>query len=118
MKTSKPVAYRETERIEFSWDEVVPILLKARGIESGLWSFGVRFNFGATNAGQDEENISPSGIMSVRGLSLRVANERGPLVYDASTGARVPLESKPIAKKLAQRKVTAGKSKSATPKHK
>lgn len=82
-------------RIEFDWDEVVPMLLRDRGITSGLWSFGVRFTFGAGNAGPREQ-ILPTAVTGVHGLSLRRVDQLGPLVFDAATMKRA--DEKPALK--------------------
>jgi hypothetical protein len=106
------VRQQPEELSEFEWDEVAALLFKARGITTGLWSFGVRFNFAALNAGQSPADVLPTAFAAVRGLQIRRVEKPGPLVFDASeiTGERARLALALPAERPAPLRAAKGKA--------
>lgn len=102
-----------TEKLvhELKWDEVAPLLLKAKGIKSGLWRLAVKMHFGAVSGnwpqGGGGGDGLPTGAIAIAGLALFSTDAPGPLTYDAATGRPTPAklqgQKRPAAKKTAQK---------------
>jgi hypothetical protein len=92
---------------EFAWDEVVPLLMKAKALKSGLWQVGVRLRFAAINTVEPDGRASPAAFVGVESVTLNPATKPGPLVFDAATGlsrfAGSDKESPQPAKTLARK---------------
>jgi hypothetical protein len=84
----KPAVQEHQPSLEFSWSEVVPVLLRSRGVDSGLWKFGIRLRFAAINTVQqpDSNGAIPAGVVGIDSISITPASEPGQLVFDAATG--------------------------------
>lgn len=73
---------------EFPWEEVARVLLKAKGITSGLWHVGLRLQFAATAVGPTPTELLPGAIVGVQTVTLTQVDQPGPLVYDARVLSR------------------------------
>jgi hypothetical protein len=71
-------------QFQFEILEVGKLLLKKQGITQGMWTVGVNFAIGVTNAGPNPETIRPSAIVSVDKIVLSRAEGPGPMIVDAS----------------------------------
>lgn len=88
----------EVERILFSHEELVALMLKEQGITQGLWRLYVRFNLGAANltSPADESLLLPGSIVSIRDIGIVRTDEPAPgITVDAATGepVRGPVQS-------------------------
>lgn len=82
----------EVERILFSHEELVALMLKEQGITDGLWRLLVRFNLGAANltSQMDESLLVPGSIVSIRDIGIVRTDEPVPgITVDASSGEAV-----------------------------
>ena len=100
--------------LELDWSEVAVALFRLRGISTGLWRLGVRFNYAAVNAGPVKGEIYPSMIGSVQRIVLVPVTEPGPLVFDAGqvnpgSASAAPAKKAP-AKKASAKKAPAKKA--------
>jgi hypothetical protein len=104
------------ELITVEWGQIVPAIFETLGIRQGLWSVGVGFNLTALNAGPDRDQILPSALVAIRGVTIRQVTVPGPMVFDAKTGKRVEFSDDIAATTHKLRDLPAArKSKSTTP---
>lgn len=104
---------REPMHIEFDLPDVVRALLIERGIETGVWSFGVRFRFGAVNAELNQDGTLPTAFASVASVTLAEVNAPGPLAFDAAklrAQPAVEIREKAVPAKKATRKKAPAKN--------
>jgi hypothetical protein len=70
---------------QFDFSEIAELLIKKLKITDGLWTVGVQFNIGVTNAGPTPANVMPSAIVGVEKILLSRATEPSPLTFDAAS---------------------------------
>lgn len=88
----------EPGQYEFDLKEVAELLARKAGVTKGLWQVGVKFGFAAINAGPSEQELRPSGIVSVVGLGLTKTENPSGMAIDAATLRKAPEKSKAAAK--------------------
>lgn len=76
----------EVDQITYSLKELTALMLRDRGIRSGLWMIYTRFNFGVTNIASPEPGgpAGPGVISQLSQVGIQRAPEPGPLSVDAS----------------------------------
>lgn len=77
----------EVKRYDFSYQEVVELLLAGQGITEGLWQLGIEFGFAATNIANDQKlnELKPAAVVAVNGIALSKVDTPSNLTVDAST---------------------------------
>jgi hypothetical protein len=95
----------KSERIMFSYQDVVECLLKKQGIHEGLWGISISFGFGAiiANSTDAPEKYLPAAIVPVQEIGIQKFETESNLTVDAAKVNPLP------AKKTAAKKT--GKSK-------
>lgn len=76
----------ETDRISFSYQEVVELLVKQKGIHEGIWAISFRFDLGAGNVAKQGEANSfiPAAIVPITEIGIQRVDELSNLTVDAS----------------------------------
>ena len=77
----------EIAQYNFSVHEVAVTLLKANGIKTGKWSFGVTFGINIGNFGPSEETTAPAVMALIQNLNIQRVPDETPesnTVIDAS----------------------------------
>jgi hypothetical protein len=66
--------------------ELTELIIKASDVHEGNWYLMVTFGFGALNAGQNEDDVVPTGLVSVQNIGIHRADEKTPaaMVVDAA----------------------------------
>jgi hypothetical protein len=75
----------ETAQIKFSNKEIVTALLKAQGINEGIWGIYVRFGIQGVNIGPDEDSAVPAAIVPILEFGLQKFDRLSNLSVDAAT---------------------------------
>ena len=74
----------EATQYLFSHKELVEVLIKAQGIQEGIWSLSVEFGFGVSNMGADEEHLVPTAMLGVIRVGLQRTEKLTGLSVDAA----------------------------------
>lgn len=74
----------EPTQIMFSHKEVVTALLKAQGINDGIWMLSMQFGIGAANVGSSEGDLNPAAIVPVLKIGIQRADSQSSLSVDAA----------------------------------
>ena len=66
--------------------ELTELIIKASDVHEGNWYLMVTFGFGALNAGPNDEDVVPTGIVSVQSIGIHRADEKTPppMIVDAA----------------------------------
>ena len=82
----------KSEMIVTSHKKVVEALLKFNGIHEGTWGLFVRFGLGASNIGENEQQLTPAAIIPVVEIGLqRFKNETNISVDAAKVNPKVEI---------------------------
>jgi hypothetical protein len=81
--TPQPIA-AESQNIVTSHKQVVEALLKYHGIHDGVWGLYVRFGLGATNIGQNEQQLNPAAVVPVVEIGLQKFKSETNISVDAA----------------------------------
>lgn len=79
---------KSVPQYEVTLDEIARLVLASKGVSSGLWHLGARFQFAAIQAGDSESAMRPAGVVALRSIGLTPAQKPGPLVFDAEELAK------------------------------
>jgi|tagenome__1003787_1003787.scaffolds.fasta_scaffold19633840_2 hypothetical protein len=76
--------------------ELVEAIIKQTDVHEGKWVLMVMFGFGAANAGASENEVLPTGIVSVQKIGIQLAGADSPagLVVDAAEVNPTPRPAK------------------------
>ncbi len=87
----------EATQYHFSHQELVTALIKAQGIHEGIWSLSVEFGFGAGNAGPNDKELLPTGMISIQRMGLTRVTVLSNMAVDAAEVNPKPTKSKKAA---------------------
>lgn len=75
-----------SERIMFSYQDVVECLIKKQGIHEGLWGISVSFGFGAiiANSIDAPEKYLPAAIVPVQEIGIQKVEIESNMTVDAA----------------------------------
>lgn len=73
-----------TDKIKFTMPELTRVLIKEKGITEGKWILAVEFGIAATNAGPDDNNLSPAALIPIISIGLVKSENNNNLTVDAA----------------------------------
>jgi hypothetical protein len=74
----------ETDRVSFTYREVVEALLRTQNIHEGIWGLFVEFALAASNVGPSDEELKPAAIVPIVKIGLQRFEKENNLSVDAS----------------------------------
>jgi hypothetical protein len=74
----------ELSALEFSHKEVVTALLKAQGINTGIWGLHVRFALKAANIGGSDADLLPAALVPILAIGIQKVDKLNNLAVDAA----------------------------------
>jgi hypothetical protein len=81
----------EPERVTFSFQQIVELLVKKADIHQGYWALRVEFGLGAANVQLDQAaGAVPTALVPVKGIGISRVDELTNLAVDASVVNPLP----------------------------
>ncbi len=74
----------EPTLIQFSYKELVALMLREKKITTGIWGIFTRFGIAAANVGADAQSLRPAAIVPVVEIGLQPFPEQSALTVDAA----------------------------------
>jgi hypothetical protein len=72
------------QTIVTSHKQVVEAMLKFHNINEGIWGLFIRFGIGASNAGENEQQLLPAAIVPVMEIGLQKFDKETNISVDAA----------------------------------
>lgn len=74
----------ETNTFKYTMRELTETLIKKEGLTEGKWMLAVEFAIRATNAGPDDNSLSPAALIPIVSIGLVKSQGTNNLTVDAS----------------------------------
>lgn len=74
----------EPSQITFTFKEIAETLVKRQGLHEGIWGIFVKFGFGASNVGPNENSLQPAALVPIVEIGLQKFDKENNLSVDAA----------------------------------